>query len=119
MMRVQNESHRLAASYAEEKERFQRRMQDLEVMARQEIERQAAEHTRRVDEVNDKLRRTQEADSVERMQLNATVQRLQQQYAEATRPQSRHGFFCSIGRILDSILPFLIMRLPLRAHGSM
>ena len=105
-MRVQSESQRLASSYAEEKDRLERRMQDLEATSRLEIERQAAEYNRRVDEVNDKLRRTQEADTVERMQLNATVQRLQQQYAEATRPQSRHGFFCSIERILDSILPF-------------
>ncbi|KAF4596316.1 hypothetical protein EYR38_007693 [Pleurotus pulmonarius] len=73
MMRVQNESHRLAASYAEEKERFQRRMQDLEMMARQEIERQAAEHTRRMDEVNERLMRTREAESREKESEKAVL----------------------------------------------
>ncbi|KAF7424186.1 hypothetical protein PC9H_009489 [Pleurotus ostreatus] len=99
MMRVQNESYRLAASYAEEKERFQRRMQDLEVTSRLEIERQAAEYKRRIDEVNDTLRQTREAELREKMELAATLQRLQKQHAEAPRP----GLFASIGSALDSI----------------
>ncbi|KAF9490358.1 hypothetical protein BDN71DRAFT_1434733 [Pleurotus eryngii] len=99
MMRVQNESQRLASSYAEEKERLEKRMQDLEATSRLEIERQAVEHERRMDEVTDRLRRTQEMDSIERMQLKATVQRLQQQHAEAARRPSRRGLFASIGDI--------------------
>ncbi|KAF9490366.1 hypothetical protein BDN71DRAFT_1434740 [Pleurotus eryngii] len=88
-----------AVSYAEEKERFQRRMQDLDVTSRLEIERHATVNTRRIDEVIDTLRQTRKAELKEKMELAATLQRLQQQHVEVPRPR----LFASIGSALDTI----------------
>ncbi|KAL4256709.1 G domain-containing protein [Pleurotus pulmonarius] len=70
MMRVENERQQLASSYADEKERLEKRQQDFEVVARQEIERQAAEHRRRMSDIDDRLRHAREAEAIEAMQLS-------------------------------------------------
>lgn len=97
MMRVENERQQLASSYADEKERLEKGQQDSEVAARRESELQAAEHQRRMSDIDDRLRRAQEAEAREKMELVASLQRLRQQ-AEETPPsffQRFRGFLGS------------------------
>ncbi|KAG9224648.1 hypothetical protein CCMSSC00406_0002201 [Pleurotus cornucopiae] len=92
MMRVEDERQQLASSYADEKERLEKRRP-----ARRESELQAAEHQRRMADIDDRLRRAQEAESKGKMELGASLQRLRQQ-AEETPPsffQRFRGFLRS------------------------
>ncbi|KAG5220655.1 GTP-binding protein [Salix suchowensis] len=100
--RLQDEmdEEQLASSYADDKARLKKRQQDLKTAAQQESERQAAEHKRRMADIDDRLRCTRESGSTETMQLAARLRRLQRQQAEPARRQPRRGLW-------DDFLDFL------------
>lgn len=100
MLRVQTDSQQLASCYASDKASLKKRQQDLETAAQQESERQAAEHRKRMADIDDRIRRTRESESTETMHLAARLRRLQRQQAEPARRQPRRGLW-------DDLLDFL------------
>ncbi|KAF7422445.1 hypothetical protein PC9H_010601 [Pleurotus ostreatus] len=100
MLRVQTDSQQLASCYASDKARLKKMQQDLETAAQQESERQAAEHRRRMADIDDRIRRTPESESRETMHLAARLRRLQRQQAEPARRRPRRGLW-------DDFLDFL------------
>lgn len=68
MMRVQIDSERLASSYSEETERLVQLLRSCEAASRQERERQAIEHSRRMANVNETLGHTEETNELRLIQ---------------------------------------------------
>lgn len=99
MTRVQNDSQKLASDYNEEKERLERRMQELSVSARQETERQAAEYQRQIQELQHRLSQTVTVSAVEKNDIMRQLADLQRRREQGIR----EGLFVMIGRALDTV----------------
>jgi uncharacterized coiled-coil DUF342 family protein len=102
MTRVQNDSQKLVSEYSEEKNRLEKRMQELSEAARQENERRSAEYNQQMQTLRTQLEQTSSALANERADLSRQIEDLRRQRVGG----HSGGLFGMIGCALDSVFGF-------------
>ncbi|KAF9781314.1 P-loop containing nucleoside triphosphate hydrolase protein [Thelephora terrestris] len=104
--RFQNDARRLESDYKNEKGKLESRLGQMELEAREEADRIAAEYQRQVDELRSALQSSAEASEREKAEMLEQIDQLSRRgvRAQAVGPAG-HGFFSMIGAILDQLIP--------------
>ncbi|KAF9781266.1 hypothetical protein BJ322DRAFT_265286 [Thelephora terrestris] len=104
--RFQNDARRLESDYKSEKGKLESRLVQMELEAREEADRIAAECQRQVDELRSALQSSAEASEREKAEMLEQIDQLSRRGARAQAfGPAGHGVFSMIGAILDQPIP--------------
>ncbi|KAF8150026.1 P-loop containing nucleoside triphosphate hydrolase protein [Crassisporium funariophilum] len=101
MNRVQSDSQKLVSEYNEEKNKMERRMQELSESARQDAERVTAEYSRQISALQTQLQSSTSSSAAERFDMVRQIEELQRRGQRSGGGGG--GFFGMLGKVMDGV----------------
>ncbi|KAJ7364254.1 P-loop containing nucleoside triphosphate hydrolase protein [Mycena albidolilacea] len=107
MIRVQNDSRKLASEYTQQRVELEKRMTQVAEAAKKEAEIAEENHRRQIEELLEAFQQTSSSAESEREKIRRQLTELQQQYEEVqSRRKGGRGILGNLAWILDAILNF-------------